>query len=378
MASTHSKTNFYKHIALSFLVISVVIAGSIFYVAFSWASVTVVPKIEEFSSTYDMEVAEVVGTLPTGVVAGSVVEAQLEGQGSFSATGNLAESSKARGVVTMVNTTGKDQPLRVTTRVLGANGKLFRTAEFVNVPAGGQVQASVVADTEGDVGQVGERLTIPGLSVEQQAKIYAQSYTPATSGTATAKVVSQDDINQAQGKLVAKLEDSFMAALSQGQASSLGTKDISRVMDRVIVDSTSTKQAGDKAEQFDVKITVKFSAVLFNEEQMKAQLVSRMQERLTPGQEIIPPMESDIRYAFGKVDVAKKTATVKVLASAGKILKQDARIFDRSRLVGKSKEEIQAYFAPSADIAEVKVQFYPFWVLRAPLLEDHINVLVKK
>lgn len=378
MASNTNKTGLYRSIAIPFIALSVVIVLVIFYVSFSWATVVIVPKSQVFSANYDVAVVDASqGNTQVNAVSGKVIETELEGQGTFNATGTQAESQQAGGMVTFVNTSGKDQPLRATTRVLSANGTLFRTKDFVNVPAKGEVQAPVVADKPGDTGQISDHLSIPGLSLDQQSRIYAQAFTTALPGTATAKIVSEDDISQAQSALEAKLENSFMATLTQGQSTYTDTH-VSRVMDRVVTVSQASKKAGDKADTFDVKITVKFSAVTFNDELMNSYLVTRLREKVGPGQDVVPPLAHEIRYVFGSVDPVKKTAVVKVSTTAQKILKQDARIFDRSRLVGLSSDEVKAYFASNEDVQEVKVQLYPFWVFRTPLLEDHINILIKK
>jgi len=374
---THNKTNLYKRIAVSFLATSVVIALAIFYLAFSWASITVVPKSDDFSASYSVDVVDTDAGNPGAAVPGKVIEQTLDADGSFSATGSATELQQAEGTVTILNTTGKAQQLRATTRILSANGTLFRTKEYVNVLPESQIEVAVVADKPGDVGEVSSHLTIPGLSEGQQAKIYAQSYVPKAAGTSNNKIVSSEDIQKAEDALVARLQESFTATLNKSGSGLAGTS-IGKVVDHTVVSSTSSANVGDKAEQFDMKVKVRFDAVLFNEDTMRAHVANLLKERLAPGQELIAPKANEIHYVFDRIDPSRNTATIKVVATAGKILAQDARVFDRERLVGLSKEEIQAYFATSSDIQGVEVKFYPFWVLRAPLLPDHINILIKK
>lgn len=372
---SHNKTNLYKRIAVSFLVVSLLIACSIFYLAFSWASITVIPRSENFTSTYAVEVSE--NSQGTDSVKGGVMETILDGQGTVSSTGTVQLSKNAEGTVTLMNTTSKDQPLRATTRILSANGTLFRTKEYVNVPAGGQVTAAVIADQEGEIGEISPRLIIPGIWLGNQDKIYAERYVPAQGGTSSAKLVSADDIKRAETKVVEKLKEIVFENLVK-EESSLGVIDAIKVSNYSIQESTSDHKVGDKVENVTVKVKVKFNVVLFDDAAMRTQVIGRLKEKLAPGQDLIPPQPHEVRYDLGRFDGDKKVASIKVYVTAGKILKQDARVFDRERLVGLSKEEIKAYFSSNEDIQEVRVEFYPFWVVRSPLLSDHINVLIKK
>ena len=59
------------------------------------------------------------------------------------------------------------------------------------------------------------------------------------------------------------------------------------------------------------------------------------------------------------------------------ILKSNANIIDRSRLVNLNAEQIDAYLGDYPEIGNYELQFYPSFVKRAPNLVDRIEVKIK-
>ena len=377
---TPNKTNLYKRIATSFLVLSLLIGLTIFYVAFSWATITITPKAENFSAQYAMDVVDTSqNPVANNVIPGSIKETDLDGTGTFAATGTENVEQKQGGKITVVNTTGKDQPLRATTRFLTEDGTLFRTQDYVMVPAKGQADVEIYADQPGAIsGKISSRFTIPGLWEGLQTQIYGQGYVPLQDGVGKNKLVTQDDLDKAQEKLVSRLEQSFLDNLQKDPLYQKSSGQVSQVVSHKIIKSTASKKVGDKTEQFDIKVSVHFTAVLFNEQILKTQLKTKLSERLGPNQELLNPKDGQIRYALTRVSSDKKSATLTVSATAGRILKQDTRVVEKERLTGLSSDEVKAHFASQVDIQGIEVQMYPFWITRTPLIADHINILVKR
>lgn len=83
---------------------------------------------------------------------------------------------QAQGPVRIVNGSSSSILLVKTTRLLTADGKLFRLASDVSVPANGQIAVGAYADQLGAAFAIGPtRFSIPGLSAIQQTQIYAVS-----------------------------------------------------------------------------------------------------------------------------------------------------------------------------------------------------------
>ena len=82
----------------------------------------------------------------------------------------------AQGTVRVVNNSTSSIKLVKTTRLLAPNGKLYRLASDVNVPAGQEATAIAYADQNGSSYAISAtRFTIPGLSAGMQSSIYAIS-----------------------------------------------------------------------------------------------------------------------------------------------------------------------------------------------------------
>ncbi|MDO8656051.1 MAG: hypothetical protein Q7K45_02330, partial [Nanoarchaeota archaeon] len=115
----HLKTDLYKKIALTFFVISIGIALIVFYISFSWATITITQKPEYFNANFNIKVAENLSSLASSdvAIAGKVIQTEMEAAGTFSTESITEISESPLAKITIINTTAKDQPLRATTRL---------------------------------------------------------------------------------------------------------------------------------------------------------------------------------------------------------------------------------------------------------------------
>ncbi len=116
----HPKTDLYKKIALTFFIISLGVALVVFYISFSWATITITQKPDYFTTNIAVKVAENLSVLPVSdvAVAGKIIQTEMEAAGSFSAESVTETKQRVGGTMTLVNATNKDQQLRATTRLL--------------------------------------------------------------------------------------------------------------------------------------------------------------------------------------------------------------------------------------------------------------------
>src|SRR3989338_1272224 len=193
--SPHMKSSLYRNIAISFIILSVAIAVTIFYVTFSWATIVISPQKMSISDSFTVTVGKAPTSLVGETLFGRAIQTLLDGEGTFSSTAKESKKQKARGTVTIVNTTGNAQPLRATTRLLTPDGFLFRTESFVTVPAKGKVNVPISADKEGSIDGVSlTRFTIPGLWQGLQSNIYGQDFVLGSSGEEEVSIVTKEDI----------------------------------------------------------------------------------------------------------------------------------------------------------------------------------------
>lgn len=369
----HNKTNLYRRIAGTFFLFSVLIALAVFYFSFSWATIILTPKSEGFSMTQTFSLTDKDVHGPDEIKASMQTEI-LDADGQFDATGAKEVVGNLTATITLINTTASPQPLRATTRLLSPNGVLFRMSEFSSVPARGRVTVPIYADKEGDIGTVGEgRFTIPGLWEGLQTQIYGEGFVQTKPALHTVKVVQQSDIEQAQKTLLARLDTKFREKQTRLQAGNTG---VFQAVDSKLLSVTTSAKAGEEADHITVTIKARFAIVSFDRDAVYARFVERMKDKLAASQELVPPEPGQLEYSIAINGTELSQLQLKVASHAKKTTSQDPRLFDAQALTNKSKAEIIAYFATFDDIKSVEVNMYPFWVISAPALSDHINILL--
>ena len=371
------KTALYRNIAISFIVLSVAIAATIFYVTFSWTTVIITPQKLQLSDSFSIVATANPISGSQDSLKARVLRLPLSGDGTFNPSKQESVKRKSRGVVTIVNTSTKNQPLRATTRLLTKDNVLFRIQKFVDVPAGGAVEVAVQADQEGAVRTDMSRLTIPGLWVGLQDKIYAKDFREEQSGEGLIASVTQEDIDRAKGELSKKLEQKLQLLADIPDAAFQPKKAV-KLLNLASIEATASHKPGDETDAFSVSVKALGTAVVFDESDMLSLVRNRIQQQLGIGYEFVFTDEDTLSYTVESFNEKQNEAQVSVSVQAGKVRTEDTTQINRKNLVGLSKAQIKEYFASYGDIGSVTVNFYPFWVQRAPLLTDHIHILFQK
>ncbi len=378
----HPKTDLYKKIALTFFIISLGVALVVFYISFSWATITITQKPDYFTTNIAVKVAENLSVLPVSdvAVAGKIIQTEMEAAGSFSAESVTETKQRVGGTMTLVNATNKDQQLRATTRLLNSDAFLFRTKTYVVIPAKGTIDVQVDADQDGDPNQSSlNHFILPGLWPGLQDKIYGKGFVQKTGGAMKAHILRGDDLEKAKKILIEKLKEKFSIMVDAPAAlGDFKPKKLVKFLDIQVISVSVSAPLDTQTEQFDVRLTAKATGVLYDEVGMMLKINEQLRTQLSIGQDLLPPTEQEVSYALSGVNLAEKVATVTVIAQAGKILGQDMELFNKQKLIGLTSDQIITYFKSYSDITDVHVRFYPLWVTRAPLLMDHIHILMKK
>ncbi len=372
-----SRTDLYRKIALSFFSISVVIAVIVFLISFSWATVSITPIVKQLTDTVSLTVQEEpVST--SGAVPGKIIRQELEASGTFTPTAVSTVEDKAAGSITVANTSGRPQQLRATTRFLSTANVLFRSTEFVTVPAQGSIDVPVIADIVGDPGDLQrERFTLPGLHADAQAKIYGTSFTKGGGGSREVRAVTETDITNAEAELLRKLQEKFNLMLD-AEKTKVNAPAVASAIKSSRVSHTSDRAVGDQAKEFTLTVKVEFIGVLYDEQRFAAALHQSLLTHLSTRYQLIDPQMSDITSTVLLVDDATRSATISSRVTAGKMRTDDLQPYQKKDLAGLSREDIVTYFRGYDDISDVSVSLYPFWVTRAPLLVDHITIRIQK
>jgi hypothetical protein len=368
----------YRRLAWKFLIMVGLLALLVLYFSFSKLTILITPEVEKMSDTLFMKVSGEMATTTEEIndsrekVSGSVNEVEIEVEKKYEATGEESLGENLSGKVIIVNNYIKSQQLIATTRLLSSDNKLFRIKEAVNIPAGGKVEVEIYADEiSADMAIPPSHFTIPGLWVGLQDKIYAESETAFTYGKKLQRYVTDPDIQSA------KQDINALILKKAEESKSLRVQD--EVLYQVLESSDIqvSAKAGDKVSEFTLRAKTKVAMVSFSKEEA-ARLASAKLNILVPDDKELAEFKSEnLVYTFENYDEKNKTASIKASFYGFMILKSNANIIDRSRLVNLNAEQIDAYLGDYPEIGNYELQFYPSFVKRAPNLVDRIEVKIK-
>ncbi|HYE59643.1 MAG TPA: hypothetical protein VEA18_00460 [Candidatus Kapabacteria bacterium] len=369
--SSAAPVRFYKIVALSFLLITIVLLGLVVFMSSKRATIVITTKPEPVDVSYDMDVTnkdaqETVGGMVT-TTAVSVLQ-------TFEPTGSRVESGVAGGVVTLYNKSNVAQPLVATTRLQTADGILFRLRNRVTVPANGSVEAQVYADKEG----VGNNLppskfTIPGLAEAKQQVIYAESTLPMNSGSTTIGILSDDDVKKAEKVVTDALLEKGKNTLSTLYPDKHG---VFLVTDSAVALDGATK-VGDEVSSFAMKGSGTVVAVFYDPEKIRVAAVDTLMKKSVTDTDSIEPSKDLPTVSLREYAKDKGTATVTIFQSGRAVLNPESKQIQKVMLFGKTKEEVRRYLLSLKRVHSVDVQFRPAWMMTVPHVPDHVQVIVK-
>lgn len=361
---------FYRTIAVSFLVVTLVLLGVIIFFTSKKATIVVVAKTDNKNVTLDISVAK---QKTNGLsIAGLVTTTEFKWSQKYFPTGNKTTNGLAVGTVTLYNQTGAAQTLVKTTRLLTPSGVLFRLSDRVIVPANGQVTVSVYADQPGASGNIGpSKFTIPGLNEEKQKVIYADSSKDMSGGVRTVGVLSADDLKSAEADYIEKVKQAIDSSLPQN--GSFKQKLIFVSSHNV----TADRKAGEEVTEFNLSGTSTVVVVFYNSDDLKSVLGKEISSRIDAGTEKVLSVSKEPQVSLASYDLEKQTARFSVYQDVLVTLDANADKLAAANFFGKSKDEIERYVFGLGHVVGVDVKFSPSWMRSAPAVADRIQVIIK-
>jgi hypothetical protein len=364
----------YRKVVISFMVITSILILIVLYFSFVSAKITVVPRPEKVTADFTVTVVEAQDGLVADQINGVFFSKKVEGEKQFSATGSKSVSTDIVGKVTITNNYRRPQPLVATTRLLSADNILLRIKERVDVPVGGSVDVAVYADNPEQLKDrilpVGTKFTIPGLWPQLQDKIYAKAKEPIKLGENKVTVLTDDDVKNAKANLLDQLEMQIFVELGLDG-------NVAKAIDIKEGEAVTSAKVGDAVETFKLKLKATVSGVLFDKENMIKLAENRLRGNLAQDKQIANVDYNSLTYTVEKIDLQNKNATVQIHLEGTAVLRLNSKIFDKDKLKGLSRQQVNSYFFQEPLVDSVTVDFFPFWVRHVPQLPDHIEVIVK-
>ncbi|MDD4466794.1 MAG: hypothetical protein PHN91_03285 [Patescibacteria group bacterium] len=280
-------------------------------------------------------------------------------------------SGRVRGSVTLINKLARNQRLVATTRLLTADGRLYRLDEAVNIPAGGQIETSVYADELGrdKLLTSSEKLTIPGLWEGLQNSVYAESSGPFSYQADIKTIVTEEDLEKAeadiQAVLDAKAKNDFRPAA--GQATTY-----KEVPESFVVEFSV--KAGDNASEFTATAKKGYVLARFSKEDAINLAKNRLAMVIPDDKRLTGFNPDSIVFTLEKYQSNPAQATVTANFSGQMLANGDSLFLDSNKLVSLKEAQIRDHLSQLPEIDSYELDFWPSFIKRAPHLPDRIKI----
>jgi hypothetical protein len=401
--------------ALTILItVAVLLLILIVYIAVPSATIKISPKSNTISTSANITLAEAASnqsyldTHPVNVIASFPAETTVRRTITYFTTGNKFQGKNATGTITIKNTSKNAWPLIEQTRFQNADGLVFRIQKSIKVPAAslsapGSIDAFIVADEIDAYGQIiGDRGNIeptnfflPGLSETNRQKLSGENAQAFTGGeTITYKMVSEEDIAAARGKMEAELinaaEEELQKAVLQmnqernvqlGLLTDAGAIDIGDT--QIYIDENLV---GQMIESFEVSGDVYVKGVAYNYNELVEILKNKLTLSKSPEKRLIKINTDSISLRLVPIEEGNDPTRQKVTATIKGIeqfeispdRENGRRIIDniKDHILGKSVEEAETYIQQLPSINKVDISSWPAWSPNVPGVPDNIKVQV--
>lgn len=376
----HSINIAYKRIVMFFIITIIVIVCCILYFALSKAEIFLTTKGQPAKINFTAQVKENMtdnNFLESNILNGRILEITMEKTKTFKVVGKEISAGRYGGIMTIKNTrkTGTQQLVK-TTRLLSSGGQIFRIQKNINIPANSSIDVNVVADGDGDVYALSpQKFSIPGLNQESQKFIYGETKEQMKKASQMEYLLSQKDLDDAKIALQEELKNDGFLKLKELLTNG---EDI-KIEDMLVqyISSESNKKAGEDTESFNFTLKTKVVGLVFNKDELLTLGQSILNKQITSGQELSAFNNDSFKYTLGTYSEEEKSASIEAELTADVKQNTSSENFDPAKFKGLSQEEIIDYFRVIPGIEKVRVNFWPFWVTKAPKLSNHIKIIVE-
>jgi hypothetical protein len=366
----------YRKIAYSFIILTVMLLAAIFYFSFVKVTITVLPKQESLNSNLIVDILDKdKGTAAGGAVPGEVKQAEIEQSKIYAASGIETVGEEVTGKITVINDYNRSQQLVAATRFLSPDNKLFRLKNTITVPAGGQVEADVYADeVNPEMAIAAAHFIIPGLWAGLQDKIYGESKEPMEYSQQVKKYIQQADIETAVKDLRESLLEKAKVEIGENY------KDYSRVIYDIDNNSISQEvggKVGEEKDEFPVTMKTNVIAVAFNEDDIFKLAEQKLNSILSDDKKLLQFGKDNISYGLNGYNINQGSASLNASFSGKITAREGADIVERDKILGLSREQLDAYLKNMPEIADYEIKFYPSFINKVPNLADRIEIEIR-
>lgn len=360
------------------------------YFALAKADIEISPQTQiltlETKLTVDQSINE--ADFSSKVIPGELFQKEKAVAENFPASGSATKEGKAEGTIRVYNEySTASQVLVATTRFISAEGKLFRTPKRVTIPGGtyekgklvaGYADIKIVADESGPEYNIGpSTFSIPGFAgTDRYTKFYAKSSEPMAGGFLQgASLVTKQDLEQAEESLTSKAKEqtgnSLREELRSGDYSGKYIF-IEKAIDTAITETFSLAKEGTEANDFNYQAKAKSKTIIFKKENLNSFVKDFLLSKTPQGYKVhdeslkIEYLPETINLSAGKITLSLNiSATVYFDVNLSNL---------KEAVSGKSLTGSKLFLENQPGVGRVQVDFWPFWVKKAPENLDKISI----
>ena len=349
----------------------------VFYFVLLKADVLVTVKPTVVEKTEDITLSTSVSDFKNNVIKANLISVSKDGTATTNTTGKKQTGDKAKGTVTIFNSSKSTITLPIKTTIKASNGLNFLTLDKVTVasesadvpPKPGQINVNVEAE------KFGTEYNLPSgvkfLSITGNDDLAAKNDNPFSGGTKKEiQVFSKDDAQKLRNDLIKKLEEKAKSDMQNKlQASEAILSDF--------VDETIDKENFDKDIDEETKtVTIEATATYESLSYDKNEFMDFLKSKLGQNSEInLKNVELNFENIKSK-NQNEFTATLKIKAKIFPKLDTDAL---SKNISGKSFQEAQNQILSLPQVENVKINFSPnlfFFPKNLPRINKNIQITI--
>lgn len=316
-----------------------------------------------------------------GQLRGRVVKGNFDKMQEFGVkerdTTEIVQDVEVSGIVKVTNNYSRQQTLVKNTRLLTADGRLYRLEKTIVLDPKESIQVTAKSDQKGRqyVMAPGTKLSIPGLWIDLQKWIYAEAVSGFTGGQlASGKVVTQLDVTEAQKALEDAVYEQAVKTLT---AEAGVSSDWKGYFSKKVLEKKSNVTPGQSSDNFLASVKLEVTGVFFPKSDMEALVRQKLRERLPDGRDLINFDANAITYTLEQVDAGLQRARFSVSSQALSRLTEKSPALSTEVFAGLSADEAKKKLSAIDGVQDVQIEIHPSWIGKIPSNSSHIEVIVK-
>jgi hypothetical protein len=403
-----------KQALIMLVVVSILILLTITYIALPGATVTLTPKSNVIPTSVNIILADIeynraeLDMRPQHEIPSYSITKKIQKALTYQSQGKNFRGENARGTITVINASANSWPLVPKTRFQTGDGIIFRLQNAVTVPGAqgdkpGTLDIQVAADEKdvyeqvvGDRGNIAPtKFFLPGLSADNQKKLYAESKMPFTGGkTLVSKFITKEDLELSKKKMIEDLQ----AAAKVELEAAVREKNVNQKTNLALLTGGTAIEMGEprvtippnlegqKLETFDIQGEMVASGITYNKDDLLSILTAELKLKKSPQKRLVYIDDNSLTYKI--IDNDKITKKIKITTTIqGREeyeISPEKENGDRliksikDHIIGKDIKEAESYIQNLPEIDKVKVESWPAWAPTLPGIPDNIKIEIKR